>query len=196
MLLAFRHLLLCYTELKKMCQSPSAPSPVEIRFLTKIFLFQACFPTRKQVLRFQENDKHRHRKSWKTIYVKSCFLQCVHNGNLNLRTTGVVLSSQKSLKKGPGNKLQKKLKCQESVPKKISKLRSQNHHHIESNPVNYNHNSILLPPWSSKVVPRCQNNSPGCSRGAKMVPEMKASLPANGNCEELRGRRQRAQPSR
>ena len=32
--------------------------------------------------------------------------------------------------------------------------------------------SILLLPWSSRVVPRCQSGPPGCSRGAKMVPRM------------------------
>ena len=32
--------------------------------------------------------------------------------------------------------------------------------------------SLLLLPWSSRVVPRCQNGLPRCSRDAKMAPRM------------------------
>ena len=70
--------------------------------------------------------------------------------------------------------------------------------------------SILLLPWSSRVVPKCPNGLSRCSRDAKMAtqgaPEVPKWLPEcqKGGTkapkwqsrEAKRGRRQRAQPLR
>ena len=42
---------------------------------------------------------------------------------------------------------------------------------INEEPVPEHLVSIQLLPWSSKAAPQCQNCSPGCSRGAKIVPQ-------------------------
>ena len=67
--------------------------------------------------------------------------------------------------------------------------KSPNHPQIESNPVNYHLESMLLP-WSSRVAPRCKNGFPGCAQGAKMVPQnvkMEAPSPLNGNPRSQKG---------
>ena len=66
--------------------------------------------------------------------------------------------------------------------------------------------SILLLPWSSRVVPRCQNSFPMCSRDAKMesqgVPEMLKWLPqwsiagTNASAWLQMGNAQKQQPSK
>ena len=50
------------------------------------------------------------------------------------------------------------------------KIESQNQFKINENHAPDHLVSILLFPWSSRVVPGCQNGPPGCPRGAKMVP--------------------------
>ena len=62
---------------------------------------------------------------------------------------------------------------------KAFKIRSQKHPKINENPVPDSLESILLLPWSSKVLPRCQNGFPGCQNGG--------TKPPNGNRKELKG---------
>ena len=65
--------------------------------------------------------------------------------------------------------------------------RFQNHPKIDENPAPDHSVSILLLSWAPKVVPRCQNGPPGCSRGAKMVArniKIETPSPPNGNLEK------------
>ena len=59
----------------------------------------------------------------------------------------------------------------------LNKNESQNHFKIDENPVPDHLVSMLLLPWSSRGVPRCQNGRPGCSRGIKMVSKWKHGAP-------------------
>ena len=74
-------------------------------------------------------------------------------------------------------------------PLKLIQNKPRHHSQINKNPVICNLVSILLLPWSSRVVRRCQNGS-GCSRGAKMIPrnfKMETPSPLKGNLEEANG---------
>ena len=67
--------------------------------------------------------------------------------------------------------------------------RSRNHSKIDQNPVTGNFVSILLLPWSSRVVPRCQNGLPRCARRAKVPQNIKMETPnpPNGNWRSQKG---------
>ena len=54
---------------------------------------------------------------------------------------------------------------------------SRNHSEIDQHPVICNFVSILLLPWSSRVVPKCKNGPPRCSRDAKMTPQGAPEMP-------------------
>ena len=62
---------------------------------------------------------------------------------------------------------------------KSLKIKSQNQQKINDDPVLVPLVSILLFPWSSKVLPRCQNSVPWRQNKGTQTP--------NGNREELKG---------
>ena len=72
-------------------------------------------------------------------------------------------------KKSFCNQARKKAKFWASWIQKATIYRFQNHPKIDENPAPDHFVSILLLSWSSKVVPRCQNGPPGCSRSVKML---------------------------
>ena len=64
-----------------------------------------------------------------------------------------------------------KIKISSLGVQKAFKFRSQKQSKIDENPVPDHLASILLLPWSSRVVPKCQDGPPGCSQDAKTVPQ-------------------------
>ena len=69
---------------------------------------------------------------------------------------------------------------------KAIKIRSKNRSKIDGNLVPDHLMSILLLPWSSRVVPRCQNGPPGCSQGAKLVSQgVKMEAPMAATAHKL-----------
>ena len=102
--------------------------------------------------------------------MKSCFLQYLPCENNDSEVPDIENSSQKSINKWPGNKFENKTILNTFWTPKTDINRSRNHSKIDKNPVICNFVSILLLPWSSRVVPRCENGLPMCSRDAKMVP--------------------------
>ena len=81
----------------------------------------------------------------------------------------------------------KKMKFWASWIQKAPINRFQNHPKIDENPAPDHFVSILLLSWSSKVVPRCQNGPPVCSRSVKMLAQnikMETPNPPNGNLEK------------
>ena len=136
--------------------------------------------------RLQKSYKARPRNPQKTISVNKVFLQYLLCRSLESGAPSDEISCQKSIKKKTWKQVRNKIE--------ISRLggqhnfRSQNHTKIDKNPVPDHFMSILLLPWSSSVVPRCQKGSPGCPRDAKVVTQgakMEAPSLQNGNRQKL-----------
>ena len=117
-------------------------------------------------------------------------MQYIPCESFDMELPSVEMSIQKSIKRWLGNKPGKKMTSQWFKTQKANIHRSQNHIKIKSNPVNYHLESILLLPRSPRVVLRCENRVPGCSRGVKSVPQivrMEAPSSLNGHPRNQKG---------
>ena len=148
---------------------------VGLRFRQKWFRFQVCFQgkSEQQVPWLHNNVENPLRNSEKKRFP---WKDAVCNENDGFEIADVEHLNQKSLKTWHRNRFKNKL----FWTRKTDINRATNHSKIDQNPVIRNFVSILLLSWSSRVVPRCQNGLPRCSRTSVMAsqdaPEVPTSL--------------------
>ena len=95
------------------------------------------------------------------IWGKSCFLQCFQYENLVLGTPDVQISTHKSVQKSALEKQSERNQTLNLSTRKALKVRSTNQSIIDETQVPDRIVPVLLLPWCSRVLPRCQNGPPG-----------------------------------
>ena len=156
---------------------------------------QCIFKSVSKAQKFRKTTPKASKKRQQSIskFIKNHenqFSQYLPCENLDLEVPSVELSIQKLVEKNTWEQTRNK-RTGASWTQKANTHKSRNHPKIKENPANYHLESILLLPWSPRVVPRCQHGpSPGCSPVVKMVSQnvkMEAPSPPNGNHEKPEG---------